>query len=950
MLVVRKVLPFLKWIAHCALFGIAPADMVVHAQEIDDTKNQPVGLVVISASPAHNDNISVSNTLITREEIAKSGAQSVAELLQSLPAMQGFTNAAASVGGGGSGIETASLHGIGAEYTLVLVDDQRMASYGSGSGVNLASIPLSAIEKIEISTDGAATRYGTGAIGGVVNIILRKNSTEGDLQFTLNQPQHAGGGQSTNMSIAKGFGNLGSDGYNVFLAYSHDQSSSLDATQRNFSKTGYVPFSFGGSRYLFSNLTPYTSPASVTVLSQNHGDVSATQFSPNLLASGACSSNTFAVAGVCQYDYAATVQLLPQNRTNSAFASGSLSLGTHATLFTEMLWSDYSLTERANATIVSENLPQDSPLAQTYVAPYLSQLGINPANVTSLSVNMIFPDAGGQTQTFDTVARHFVVGIRGQISDWEYQTSLAHSVSNAKNFADSGMLSQNAVTSILTNGTYNPFEPPTNASAVLAPAQLHQLLDDAVSTLNSIQIQGTTDLFKTPGGFAHISIGAEFERQSYDDNPSSILQGPSPLQPGYTDSIAGANSTNYPYNTSRYSQAGFGELHLPLTSTLDLGTALRYNSYGQAYSSENVNSNGVEVGPAYEGNTFKKTTYQLALHFRPTKEIGLLASYGTGFRAPTLENITAPLTFAGTTIGQYACPVSSSDPRSVGCQGFARYDVLSGGNPNTGAEGLKPETSTETTLGLHFELSQHISLDFTVWEGHLSNSIAVLQEQWAFNNPAGYSDLFKLVNDPSRGQQTLAFEEVPINLATGSAAGIDWNHLVSFDSSIGKVRIQSGGSYILKFIQVFPDGQLESDLGRYGADQNVIFRLKSQLVATLQSSDHLSNSLVANYQSGYYDQNFSAADQTISNINPNGSIGPYVGFDGHRVASLTVFDWQTKIALGANSVLSLGIKNCFNRKPPFSLVTIGSGEQTGYDSRYASPLGRQFYLQALVHF
>jgi iron complex outermembrane receptor protein len=101
-----------------------------------------------------NEEGSVPIQVITSADIAKSGAQNVEDLVQALPAMQGFLTSSVSVNGGGGGVQNASIHGIGSGYTLVLLNGRRMAPYSAGSAVNLSSIPLAAVERIEVLTDG----------------------------------------------------------------------------------------------------------------------------------------------------------------------------------------------------------------------------------------------------------------------------------------------------------------------------------------------------------------------------------------------------------------------------------------------------------------------------------------------------------------------------------------------------------------------------------------------------------------------------------------------------------------------------------------------------------------------------------------------------------------------------------------------------------------------------
>ncbi|CUI06330.1 TonB-dependent receptor; Outer membrane receptor for ferrienterochelin and colicins [Janthinobacterium sp. CG23_2] len=185
---------------------------------------------------------------LSAADIQKTGAKSVEELVQSLSSMQGFTTASESVNGSGGGVQNASIHSIGAAYTLVLLNGRRMASYGSGSAVNLASIPMSAVERVEILTDGASTLYGSDAIAGVINFILKKNQQDFRFDAGVNRPGQKGGGNS-NFSLSKGFGDLDKDGYNFLVTYAHDAQRELKAKDRDFAKTGLKRFTENGKNY-----------------------------------------------------------------------------------------------------------------------------------------------------------------------------------------------------------------------------------------------------------------------------------------------------------------------------------------------------------------------------------------------------------------------------------------------------------------------------------------------------------------------------------------------------------------------------------------------------------------------------------------------------------------------------------------------------------------------------
>ncbi|MGS0743455.1 TonB-dependent receptor [Glaciimonas sp. GG7] len=882
---------------------------------------------------------------LTKEDIAKTGASSVADLIQALPAMQGFIGSSNSVNGGGGGVETASIHGIGSGYTLVLLNGRRVASsaiINNGTAVNLASIPLSAVERVEILTDGASALYGSDAIAGVVNFILKKNSTETNISISYNSPQQAGG-KSYNFGISKGFGDLDTDGYNFLLAYSHDEQRSLSAGQRSFADSGNVPFSVDGQKYMLSQLSSNTSPAGVTL---RHNDNTTTKFSPNLLANGVCGPNTVQQGNYCKFDYASTVQLIPESTRDSLVGSANIKINNDTTFFAEAVASRFSLEGQFAAPSQPLALSKNSPLYAKYVSPYLAQLGESPSNIKSALMNLRLLDAGGRADQYLTDALHLAFGVEGNFKGWDYNASYTHSQNTVYDNALSGYTSQNAFNSIVASGNFDPFAPAGSSVSILAPAVLHQTLDQATTKLDVLNVHGSHDLFKTWGGMAQIGIGAEATRETHTDSPSAILQGQNALQPNFTDTIIGGNGGALPFSASRMNYGTFAEMLVPVAKNFDVTGALRYDSYDAAKNNANFDDAGNPIGSATQGNAASKATYKLSARWQPVDTLMFRASYGTGFKAPTLAEITTPVQFAGNTAQQHPCPVSGSDPRAAGCQGIAQYDVLQGGNQLSGSSGLKPETSTQSSIGFRVEPVRSLSIGLDLWTINIKNQISLLQENIAFGNTGAYTNLFKLFNDPIQGSQTIAFLQTPVNLASAKYQGIDWDTSYKTKTPVGDLNLQWTGTYMMKADQEYPGVGTQSSLGQYGASQNVIFRVISRLAASLKVSDMFTHSLIANYRSGYHDQTYTADDSVVQIINPNGSLGAFVAMPNHNVASYTTFDWQTRAQVNKSMVITAGIKNLFSRTPPLSLVTAGGGNQVGYDARYTDPLGRQFYVTA----
>jgi len=145
--------------------------------------------------------------VLDKAAIERTGATSVVDLLQRLPTTQGSTRETASVGGGSFGFSGISIHNIGENRTLVLLNGHRLAQFGGqditgfGAGVDLNSIPVNAIERVEILTDGASALYGSDAIAGVVNFITKRDTTEGDVTVGISHPQH-GGAQEKRLAAA----------------------------------------------------------------------------------------------------------------------------------------------------------------------------------------------------------------------------------------------------------------------------------------------------------------------------------------------------------------------------------------------------------------------------------------------------------------------------------------------------------------------------------------------------------------------------------------------------------------------------------------------------------------------------------------------------------------------------------------------------------------------------
>ncbi|MGW8390951.1 TonB-dependent receptor [Pseudoduganella sp. HUAS MS19] len=902
---------------------------------------------------------------LSRKDIDQTGVKNVADLVALLPSMQGMITSSASINGGGGGVQSASIHSIGTDYTLVLLNGKRMAPYGTGSAVNLASIPLSAVEKVEILTDGASTLYGSDAIAGVVNFILKKNQNELSIDATYNRPQHDGG-QSSNVSITKGFGNYDADGFNVMLAYSHDQSKALNASQRPFANSGVVKFGHNGKQYATWQNSINSIPAVADVYDSDGNNAT---FTPDLVNTGKCNGpNTFERGGVCRYDYAATVELLPELKRDSLFTSGQLKISEKTRLSGEFVYSKFTSTARYAApaqplTTMSTD-PESGVLtvSPVYIVPYkksveplLAAQGVDPTKVTDAYLYYRARDAGGRTDDWGTKALHLSLGLDTEFAGWDLNATYTHSENKQTDKAAGGYMSGDKFEALVQSGAYNPYVFDPNAASILAPAVLHENLSTIKSKLDVLSAHASREVFAMPGGNAALGLGTDYTIQRYNDAPSRILQGPGPGNPGWTDTVIGGGTGSQALDAKRNNWGAFGELQMPVIKGLDVTASARYDSYDaveKRNTSYDVNGNPAAAGK--QGKDVSKTTFKLSARWQPSKEVMLRGSYGTGFKAPTMNDISDPLKNGGSS-NFFDCPIkNATDPRFAYCRGVQEYGLLTVGNPSTGADALKPETSKQATIGIRLEPMDALSLGVDVWDVRLKNQIQNLSQDMLFRTPALADRYASIYFDPIQKSKVLVMTQSPLNLASSRYRGIDLDATLRTNTPIGKLTTNWTATYMLKAEKTVPeaDGSLstESSIARFDSYDDVTFRWISRLVFSLKSSEQWANSLTVNYRSGYADKEYSADDGRVRSVNDDGTLGGYVDLKGRKVKEYYTLDWQSKYNFNQNWSVTGGIRNLLDKEPPLSIRDTGGGNQVGYDGRYTDPLGRTFYLTASYKF
>ena len=373
--------------------------------------------------------------VITRDEIERTGAQSVPELLQyiSANASAGATNLTTVIGANVNSVATASLRGLQGQNTLVLLNGKRLAATAGEIqgvyGVNLDSIPFSAIERVEILKDGASAVYGSDAIAGVINFILRQDFRGAEVTAYYGTPTRSGGGgDKWSATGTFGFGDLAKDKYNVFVSAYYQKADPLDQNKRNFSNT-----SFDLATGLLG-VSGNTFPAHATAFPDTSIDVGTPSF-PN------CAPSIYDpdIGERCFFDPAAAdgVNSIPEQDTTSFFASGRWQFNPSWQLYGTAAYTKVDTRYVIQPTPISDQifygpdplnqltatflLPPSSPYYPTALAQQAGVAG-QPLNLRYRAYAIGLRDNQDEHEAFQGVA-----GIKGTAWNWDFDFDFIYS-------------------------------------------------------------------------------------------------------------------------------------------------------------------------------------------------------------------------------------------------------------------------------------------------------------------------------------------------------------------------------------------------------------------------------------------------------------------------------------------------------------------------------------------
>ena len=768
---------------------------------------------------------------IKAEEFVKQGLTTAQESLSRSPSNQTNMGSGNAVGGNSSGLPTggmasADLRGLGGDKTLVLLNGRRLANHPyDTASVDLNMIPLSALDRVEVLRDGASAIYGTDAIGGVVNFITKRSVNVTTITAEAVRPRKIGADEER-VNLSSGFGNLDTDGWNVFGVLDWHRQEVLTSQQRAFSQTGVIP-----SRGL--------NGTSGTTFPANYYDAATGIASNPGYASGCNPPFSVPDAGstTCRQDYTRQIDSLPGQERTALFLRGSMKIGDDHLASIEYLRSQNEVQSRT------------APPPQTgLVLPATSRFYPAGASGQPLSVNWRPLEAGQRTIDSKGEADRLVASMEGLMAGWDYKGGFSHAISKSSEDFVGGYVQDASFAAGVANGILNPFALQDAAGAAyLASTALRGQVQSAKVKSTALDFKASRDLMAMTGGQLAMAFGLEARRETADFNVNQAIA---------SQASSSGLSGSLPKSGDRNIQAVFAELNVPFTKELEMQLAARFDRYSDV------------------GNT---TNPKIGVRYQPSQQFLLRGSASTGFRAPTLFEKNGPPSKNDTNDSYndpILCPGGVPQPganplRDCNLQQYK----LQGGNPN-----LKPEKSRSFSFGTVIAPVPQVTMAFDYWNIHLKDKIAALPEQTIYGNYEKYKALFLRNPDGS----PYAIENFLNNLGEVDTDGVDvsltWR---APKSSFGGLSLTMDGTWVHNYeYQNERGGDFVQNVGRY-ADMAVVFRW--QHTATIAwNSGPWGATLSNSYKTGYVDQNL--VDAQYVNKVPSYSLwnvsGSYSGYKG----------------------------------------------------------------------
>lgn len=666
-----------------------------------------------------------------------------------------------------SGAQYAEMRGLGPDTALILINGRRAlpsANSVSSSAFDLNSIPVTAVERIEFLLDSAAAAYGSDAIGGVINIVLRDRVARPAVELRYGGTD--GGAEQERVTLSAG---LNKDRFHGAIVFDYFEIGGLLGEQR--SRWRNQDFRRYGGR---DHRSPISSPGNVSSLSGNLPGLSAP------LAAVPLADNT---PGTTVDDFAATAgqpnlesllrysSIVPEATRRTVTATGAARLTDHITATGQLLHVNRDSTYYFAPPVLA-SMPVPGPSAGSAGNPY------NPFGRTVL-INRLLTEYPSQSQSVDSDWLRWAVALQGDWGRWNWELSALRSDEQATAVLDNAVDLTAALRALANPDpalALNPFSSgPIGSATLLDDLRLPPDVDEFSSGGQQVTgfVQGP--IWSLPAGPITTVLGAEWR--------SEMMRA--------SNEVAGS------FDRDRDVVSGFAQLRVPFVSdklrttlpglhelTFTAGTRLDdYSEFGQVLRS------------------------QMGLLWKPHRDISVRASGGSSFRPPSLYELYLPRISAVLTV---------TDPaRSE----LAAVTLTMGGNRD-----LEPVTARSLTAGLVFspdsKWNWNVSADW--WRIDMKNRVVSVLPQVMLANEAVFQD--RIVRDPpteaGRAGVLRSIDSSRINVGGVKTAGVDLGVKADFLTELGRFTPELQATWFDRFESTDVPGQapvarvdLASELG-----------------------------------------------------------------------------------------------------------------------------------------
>jgi len=686
-------------------------------------------------------------TIIDRTAIEASGQISVAELLRDSN-FSSFGNTKPQSGNSAQALSDIDLRGLGSNRTLVLVDGRRISKAPfTGSVQDLNQIPLAAVERVEILSDGASAIYGTDAIGGVVNVITRKNFNGVQFNYGSGNPSIVGG-DTKEMSLL--MGTSGSMGRLFAGASLNKRGMIYTRDQAGGDVLGVSSF---GNNYqkLNSSGSPTGTRLAVPLFACNQGDF--------------YNTNPGKADNQCSFNFNASAANEAAIGNKSLFVNGEFNVNDDWTIYSSVTASNIDSFGRYASTPVSITLAPTSP---AYLAITGATPGLAAASPLGLGVRHRMAAAGARDTSTDSLVSSFMGGTRGTIfGDVNLDAGVRFEKYKYTELGRGYIVRPLLEQSVNKVGGYNILDPFGNSADVLNSVKAtlaRESIWDSQETFATV----SKPLAKIDGRNVMALLGFEARREKYSDqyDPQS--------EAGIIEGSAGNSSAG-----SRDVVSSFFEVSLPVLKNLEMNVAARKDTY--------------KNGP---GGNATADSPKISARWQPMSTLTVRGSLSEGFRVPTLDILTQKPSYSADSITDNAT-----------CQSYGytltqctNWGGVAGAKPAIQIDGtvianglLQPETSKQKSLGVIFKPVEWVSLTADAYSIDISNRIASLSAQTVINrtlNPTlgPLPAAFKVTRDAATGAITSVVRGA-VNEGTVSTNGYDLTARTDFKlGDMGKLQ------------------------------------------------------------------------------------------------------------------------------------------------------------------